>query len=142
MEFFTDALKKAITQSHLKEIPIITLTDYDPAGDLIVSTFIDNLKTYNVPKTKFIRLVQPSVFTPEELEAYKYSLVGENEATPAMVRKWLKKTGGINGQAYGLETDALMITPSKVKALFYEKASPYLASVKTPKSAVKNNFYL
>lgn len=43
MEFFTDALKKAITQSHLKEIPIITLTDYDPAGDLIVSTFIDNL---------------------------------------------------------------------------------------------------
>lgn len=133
MEFFTDALKKAITQSHLKEIPIITLTDYDPAGDLIVSTFIDNLKTYNVPKTKFIRLVAPSVFTPEELEAYKYSLVGENEATPAMVRKWLKKTGGINGQPYGLETDALMITPSKVKALFYEKAKPYLTGAVKPR---------
>ena len=130
MEFFTTALKKAITQSHLKEIPIITLTDYDPAGDLVVSTFIDNLKTYNVPKTKFIRLVQPGVFTPEELEAYKYSLVGENEATPAMVKKWLKKTGGINGQAYGLETDALMITPSKVKTLFYEKAAPYLKTIK------------
>ena len=140
MEFFTDALKKAITQSHLKEIPIITLTDYDPAGDLLVSTFIDNLKTYNVPKTKFIRLVQPSVFTLEELEAYKYALVGENEATPAMVRKWLKKTGGINGQAYGLETDALMITPSKVKALFYEKAKPYLTGVEGPKKRHQKHF--
>ena len=79
-------------------------------------------------------MVQPSIFTPEELEAYKYSLVGENEATPAMVKKWLKKTGGINGQPYGLETDALMITPSKVKALFYEKAKPYLTAVKNKSS--------
>jgi len=126
MEFFAEAFRKAIPQSHLKEIPIITLTDYDPSGDLIVSTFMDNLKTYNIPKTKFLRLVSPTNFTPEEVEAYKYSLVGDNEATPTMVRKWLKKTGGINGQAYGLETDALMITPSRVKQLFADTAKPYL----------------
>ena len=126
MEFFTDALKKALPQSHLKEIPVITMTDYDPAGDLIVSTFLDDLKTYNIPKTKFIRLVSPVNFSAEEVEAYKYALVGDNEATPTMVRKWLKKTGGINGKAFGLETDALMITPARVRELFLKATAAYL----------------
>lgn len=98
------------------------MTDYDPAGDLIVSTFLDDLKTYNIPKTKFIRLVSPANFSPEEVEAYKYALVGDNEATPTMVKKWLKKTGGINGKAFGLETDALMITTTRVRELFLKAA--------------------
>ncbi len=126
MEFFTDAFKKAIPQIHLKEILVITLTDYDPSGDLIISTFLDNLKTYNIPRTKFVRLVSPANFTPDEVEGYKYALVGDDEATPTMVRKWLKKTGGINGQAFGLETDALMITPARVRELFLGAAGDSL----------------
>lgn len=62
MEAFSNALRKAIPKIQTITIPVITLTDYDPSGDLITSTFLEDLKLYNIRKTIFIRLVR---FSPE-----------------------------------------------------------------------------
>lgn len=128
IENFAAALRKAIPKPHLKTIPVIALTDYDPAGDILVEAFQDGLKVYNIRKTIFLRLVEPADFTPEELEDYKYNFEPKNDAEKTKIKTWLKQTGGINGEAFGLEANALLITPNKVRQLFFEKAKPYLAA--------------
>lgn len=127
-EYFTDAFKAKVADFWKKDrVRVIALIDYDPSGWIIGRTFLDDLRVFGIKHAKLIDLVTPSNFTPEELEAYKYSLLkpdassGDGEALDAgdatTLKKWMKKFHGVNGEPYGLETDALMIAPDKVKSL-------------------------
>jgi hypothetical protein len=124
-EYLTDAFKEQIPDYHnLENIKLIGLIDYDPSGQIIEETFQDDLRIFDLKKTTYKGLVTPENFTQEELEAYKYNLLETYDAVgqpqskwPKELKDWLRDTDGINGEPYGLETDALMIDPTRIKAL-------------------------
>lgn len=125
-EYFTDAFKAKVADYWKKDrVRVVGLIDYDPSGWVIGRTFLDDLRVFGIKHAKLIDLVTPANFTPEELEAYKYSLTKPDsedggaldESYETLLKDWMKKFHGIDGEPYGLETDALMITPDKVKAL-------------------------
>lgn len=127
-EYFTDAFKEKVPKYWEKDrVLVVGMIDYDPSGWIIGRTFLEDLRVFGIKHSRLVDLVKPSHFNAEELEAYKYSLIkpdagsGDGEGLDAgdatTLKKWMKKFGGVNGEPYGLETDALMITPDKVKAL-------------------------
>jgi len=127
-EYFTDALKPKVPGFWKKDrVLVIALIDYDPSGWIIGRTFLDDLRVFGIKKPRLIDLVTPANFTAEELEAYKYSLIkpdagssegeGMDAGDATTLKKWMKKFHGVNGEPFGLETDALMITPEKVQSL-------------------------
>lgn len=127
-EYFTDAFKAKVADYWKKDrVLIVALIDYDPSGWIIGRTFLDDLRVFGIKNPRMVDLVTPANFTPEELEAYKYSLLkpdsgssdgeGLDAGDATTLKKWMKKFGGVNGEPYGIETDALMIAPDKVKAL-------------------------
>jgi hypothetical protein len=116
-EYFTDAFKEQIPDYHnLENIKLIGLIDYDPSGQIIEETFQDDLRIFDLKKTTYQGLVIPENFTQEELEVYKYNLLETYDAVgqpqskwPKELKDWLRDTNGINGEPFGLETDALML---------------------------------
>lgn len=127
-EYFTDAFKAKVSDYWKKDrVRVIGLIDYDPSGWIIGRTFLDDLRVFGIKHAKLIDLVTPSNFTPEELESYKYSLLKPNVGSSdndepsasdaTTLKKWMKKYHGVNDEPYGLETDALMITPDRVKVM-------------------------
>ena len=106
---------------------------------------IYDLRVFGIKHAEIFNLVVPSNFTQEELDIYKYSLVdpndqgddGEIESTTE-IDTWMDITNGINGEPYGIETDALMLDPARVKQLFMDTANPFFEKQpKTRKTASK-----
>lgn len=111
------------------QLVILALTDYDPAGYSIfqaqVKQMLDaaanipimergNLKTVG---SKRLGLT-PDQLTPEEIEASAY------EPKDKGLEKWLQETGGINGQALGLELDSLPI--SRLRGMFAREIEQHI----------------
>lgn len=105
-------------------IYILTMTDYDPAGYYIADTFktqVEDLRLILELKSNvYINRIgiTPDQLTTEEVEANKYS------PKKANIEKWLQLTGGINGEAKGLELDAF--SPDRIRQLFIESIKPYI----------------
>jgi|LSQX01.1.fsa_nt_gb hypothetical protein len=122
MEDLLRDIKKRDVKS--KPIYILALTDYDPAGYYIAETFrkqAEELRlALDLKNEVYIKRIgiTPDQLTPEEVEANKYTPKEANRD------KWQKATGGINGQAKGLELDAL--SPEKIRRLFVENIRPYI----------------
>lgn len=101
-----------------EEGPIIflTLTDYDPAGYSIAETFYDQATdlAHNLGIKQSIDRLRLGIdldqLTPEEIEANKYL------PKPKGRDEWFNETGGINGEPYGLELDAL--PPDRIREIF------------------------
>ena len=83
---------------------VFGIVDYDPNGAIVAGAFQRQIKSQGVKLLKYTDLVAPSIFTPEELELSKFSLPPKQRTKN---RKWMEKTGGINGQPYGIEADAV-----------------------------------
>jgi len=136
-EYFVDELKKVI---NLKEtFYIFGITDYDPAGWIIAESFaaqlavqgiytIENVEygdtMSDIKDMKKCHLIMPEYFTVEEIELNTYPVPQETPEQQTKVKNWIKKGGGINGEAFGLEADAM--ERAKLRALFYEKAKEHL----------------
>jgi len=107
-----------------KPIYILTMTDYDPAGYYIAETFKNQIKDLKLilqlkSDVNIKRIgITPDQLTKEEVEANKYS------PKKANIDKWLRQTGGINGEPKGLELDAF--SPSRIRELFIENIKPYI----------------
>lgn len=99
-------------------IYILTMTDYDPAGYYIAETFrrqvMDLRGNLGIRRTVKIERIGifPHQLTPDEVTQNCYT------PKPAGLDKWLRVTGGINGQGKGLELDAL--TPDRIRRLFVD----------------------
>ncbi len=98
-------------------IYFLSITDYDPAGYWIAETFAeqaqDVVDRFSLESTRIERErvgVYPSQLTHDEIDNNKYT------PKPKGLAKWLKETGGINGEGKGLELDAL--TPDRVREVF------------------------
>jgi hypothetical protein len=107
-----------------KDIHILTMTDYDPAGYYIADTFKKQVKDLreSLEITGDVNIerigIFPSQLTPEELEMNKYTPKKNNRD------KWFKATGGINGKPKGLELDAL--EPDRIRNIFVTCLKKYI----------------
>lgn len=97
-----------------QEIILLELTDYDPAGYSIAKAQFDQIREAaanisaaereGLERVKVLRLgLYPEQLTAEELTANAYDPKDKG------LDKWLKETGGINGQPLGLELDSMPI---------------------------------
>lgn len=98
---------------------ILTMTDYDPAGyyiaDALEKQAWDIINALDLP-IRWVNIrrigITPDQLTEEEVEANKYT------PKPANLDKWVEITGGINGEAKGLELDAF--SPDQIREIFVE----------------------
>lgn len=96
-------------------VRLIGIVDYDPAGDLIANSFQQQLWAVGFPKTILTTVIDPKHYSEDEIDIFKFPLP-KSERTK--LTKWLKQTGGINGKAYGLESESMPL--DRLKELINE----------------------
>ena len=130
-EYFTAALLEKLAQVSIDtaapppQVVILSLTDYDPYGWALLDTFAGDLETFGLPKIRVINLSVPKNYRPEELEMMHYDLEKSGDTPPAMLRKWMKRTNGIDGKPWGMEVDVLMMDRARVKTLILTEGKPF-----------------
>jgi hypothetical protein len=123
----TEYLLSALQQGILPEpgapadqaLHLFSVVDFDPSGYWIEREFADQLRAFGVGKVTLHTLVRPERLAPEQVRLSRYTLKKGSETT-----NWLRATGGIADEPYGLEADAF--TPAAIRAAFVEEAAPYL----------------
>lgn len=85
-------------------IRMIGIVDYDPSGDIIANAFRAQLRAVGLPTSELTTVIDPKHYTKEEIKIARFPL-SKKERTK--LKKWLEKTGGIDGQAFGLESESM-----------------------------------
>ena len=142
-EYFTTALTEKISSSSFVvpgkdtdfyENPtyyLYSIVDWDPAGYFIKQTFLRQLKAKGIENIKVVDMINPENFKPEELDFIKYKLkTTGNELSKN--KNWVKQTGGVKGESYGIEADAM--PRFELRKLFFEKAAEHFKEL--PSSAL------
>lgn len=110
---------EAYQDAQPKEMIILSLTDYDPAGYIISQAQVNQIieaanGTKNRGSLELVNHVRigltPDQLSPGEIEANAY------EPAKKGLAKWFRNTGGVNGKPLGLELDSLPL--SKLRAMF------------------------
>ncbi|MEM1008383.1 MAG: hypothetical protein AAGJ35_05205 [Myxococcota bacterium] len=107
---FPSALTSEYTAAHLKpvlgdkKLKLLGIVDYDPSGSHIASSFAEQLERCGVEVEEPHTLIHPEHYMPQELEMFSYPLPKRQRRKTA---NWLDVTGGIDGQALGLESESL-----------------------------------
>ena len=114
VEYFVDEMKAQGIDIR-KSFYTFSLVDYDTSGWIIRNAFLHDLKFFRIKHIKHIDLILSEIFTPEEIQLNKFALRDPPEMKKKN-KKWLKESGGINGELYGLEADAA--PPERIKELF------------------------
>lgn len=83
---------------------LVGIVDYDASGDMIATSFAQQLREAGVEVTSNELLIHPKHYTPEELRMFKFPLPKGQETK---TKRWLEKTGGIGQEAYGLESESM-----------------------------------
>ncbi|MCK5707799.1 MAG: hypothetical protein KAI43_09105 [Candidatus Aureabacteria bacterium] len=123
-EYFIDDMKAKGIDVRQK-FYLFSLVDYDPSGSVVRNSFVDHLRFYGIKTVEVFDLVRLDLLTEEELNKRKYPLP---KGTETKNKNWLKKTNGINGELYGLETEALH--PKHIEELLVEKIEPLMGKQK------------
>lgn len=115
IEYFVDELRERQVDLS-KEFAVFSIVDFDPAGDIIATNFVENLIDNGVKNVRtfpgvfykyFNRkdIVIPENMTQEQRnKVYRLSLKVRKSGLAA---KWAARTGGVNGKKnilYGIET--------------------------------------
>lgn len=119
LEFLVDLLKK----KKVKSVVVGALTDYDPWGFLIAVNFAKKLAEDiffgkdNVHLTKLNGTQNDltKLFAPGEIERGKRDLLLYSQYKQTQVKEWMKETGGIGGEPYGIHVD--LARPERLKAV-------------------------
>lgn len=123
MESFVRSIRD---NSHepVHDIHFLILSDYDPAGFEIADTIKEHAKDIvKLLKMDECRVhaerigINPEQLTQTELENNWYSPKGN-------MKKWMEKTGGINGLPKGLELDAF--SPDRIRDIFASSLKKYI----------------
>lgn len=83
---------------------LLSAVDYDPAGYSIARSFGEQLATQGIEQYELTDLILPAHYTPEEIELFKFPIPARQKTK---LEKWLKATGGIHGEPYGLEGNSM-----------------------------------
>ena len=90
-----------------------------PSGYWIAREFAAQLQAFGVQEVTLYPLIRPERLTTEQVALGRYVLPKGSKTT-----NWLRETGGIDGEPYGLEADAF--PPETIRAAFVAEATPYL----------------
>ena len=128
MEYFSAALKKRLAEFD-KNAPliVIAIVDYDPHGWALRETAIKDMINFGLPEPEqVINLAVPKNYNQDMLPFLKNDLTkGKYKVPKSMLRKWMKLTGGINGEPYGISINYLWEDIEHVKRLIIEAGKPY-----------------
>jgi len=100
-------------------LQLFAVVDYDPSGYWIAHEFAAQLQAFGIRKVTVHPLIRPARLSAEQVALGRYALPKGSKTT-----NWLRATGGIDGEPYGLEADAF--PPETIRAAFVEEATPYL----------------
>lgn len=100
-------------------LQLFSVVDYDPSGYWIAREFAAQLQAFGVREVTMHPLIRPERLTTEQVHLGRYTLPKGSKTT-----NWLRATGGIDGEPYGLEADAF--APEVIRAAFVAEAAPYL----------------
>lgn len=102
-EFFAEMIRS------VGPLTIIAYVDYDPAGWIIVRSFIEQLRRYGIECVGGVRgfLVRPESFSAEELELYALPLDPESASSAGKAKLWMDETHGVNGEEKGIHANHL-----------------------------------
>ncbi len=102
LEYFSDDLK----DHDVRNVEIAALTDYDPWGYNIAREFG---RKFQEPVfgfgVKTTHLTSLDLFKPEVIEYAKRDLRKVSPSKRKQVEEWMKETGGIGGEPYGMHVD-------------------------------------
>lgn len=122
---FPSALTSTYTVRDLKAaigdkgVRLVGLVDYDPSGDLIAESFREQLSLAGLEILELQTLIEPSHYTAQELKLFRFELPQSQKTKTA---NWLEKTGGIEGEPYGLESESLPL--DRLRELVKEAIAP------------------
>ncbi len=92
-------------------VPLLTIVDYDPAGDSIVRSFIWQMQAHGF-QGEFVRidLAHPDHMTEDQIRLNKFRL-SRRKSERKKNQQWAARTRGLepygHGVLYGLEADAM-----------------------------------
>jgi hypothetical protein len=121
-EYFSIEFKKKVPGYYKKgKVKLIALVDYDPFGFLLLDTLVDDLRVFGIKGIAVNNLSVPKNYTKEELEYLHYDLIYEGDVSQTILKKWMRKTKGIDGNAWGMEVDVLMMDKKRVRELILKE---------------------
>jgi hypothetical protein len=118
-EYLVHALQQAGVLAERPALQLFAVVDYDPSGYWIAREFAAQLHAFGVQEVTLHPLIRPERLTTEQVALGRYALPKGSKTT-----NWLRETGGIDGEPYGLEADAF--PPEVIRAAFVAEATPYL----------------
>lgn len=128
MEYFSDALRQKLAGlPPATPLVVIALTDYDPFGWTLKDTFLSHLMTFGLPRpTVVLDLAVPKNYDQEVVPFVKIDLTNPTlNIPPGMLRRWMKRTGGIDGEPFGLILDDFWEDTPHAIDLIRQAAEPY-----------------
>lgn len=107
---------------------LLTIIDYDPAGDIIANSFIYQLQALGFTgDVTRIDLAHPDRMSAEQIRLNKYPL-SRRKSERKKNQRWAARTGGLtaygHGALYGLEADAM--TWEQLAEAFDQEVAPHL----------------
>lgn len=82
----------------------LSITDWDPSGFQIARAQIRQLQSFGIEQVQHEPLIHPRHYTADEIELFRFPLPGQQKTKN---RNWLRETGGIDGELFGLESDSM-----------------------------------
>lgn len=99
-----------------KPVHLIGIVDYDPSGDIIANSFKEQLSETGLSSASLSTLIHPSYYSEDELALFRFPLPKKDKTK---LNQWLAKTGGIDGKAFGLESESMH--PKKLYTLIEQR---------------------
>ena len=118
-ESLVHALQQAGVLAARPALQLFAVVDYDPSGYWIAREFAAQLQAFGIQEVTLHPLIRPERLTTEQVALGRYTLPTGSKTT-----NWVRETGGIDGEPYGLEADAF--APDVIRAAFVAEATPYL----------------
>lgn len=117
----TEFLCEDLRRLGVTEVLILSYCDHDPVGWDMPAIFGAQFERYGVAVQGIRRLITPDLFTPDEVRRLAVPLPSRGKQWNSRVRRWVKETGGVNGQALGLSAN---LVPLERVAAALEAALP------------------
>lgn len=99
-EYLLYALQQAGVLAARPVLQLFAVVDYDPSGYWIAREFAAQLQAFGIQEVMVHPLIRPERLTAEQIALSRYALPKGSKTT-----NWVRETGGIDGEAYGLEAD-------------------------------------
>jgi hypothetical protein len=103
----TEYFAKDFRKLHQGPVEIYFYGDFDFGGWDIATAVRRQLLFYGIACNRLERLILPECFTAQELKLYSRPIPKPSLSVAGRVERWLRESGGIQGQARGIYANAL-----------------------------------